>query len=448
MLTALSSPAVCVIDDEKADYEPILAVLNSCFISAVHLSGTLESLPPSPFPRLQLVFLDLHLTGSIGKDAASYTANFFRKAVAPTTAPLVVVIWSKYSSDPAGDEETEAALFKRTLLEAAPDYEGRLIFVEMSKPKPDVRPVDWRDQLKSEIEQTLQGLPAIEVLWKWNELVKEGCAQVSRDMTLTAGAAIAGTTRSLPDGLTATMQKLAVAQSEGNFVPATAPKYLVSILSQLLLDQLEHPEGIASIAAHGAWLGGNPAGNVAADFPARMNGLLITSEHSAAAPFAPGTVFKITDHAGFNSVFGKSVDDLLSMWVKPASKEHWPEWQKSAQPVLIELSPVCDLAQGHRVSALLVAGIVVPSAMASKARKVGEAFGQIAVNFYVRWQGNAAFPAQEVALGYCNRYKATVPAGQMVNWLEPWFRLRELPVASIRNANAAHAARVGYASVV
>jgi hypothetical protein len=133
MLSALASPSVCVIDDEEEDYLPVLSVLNSNFVSTVHLLGTIDGLPPKPFEELKLVFLDLHLSGSIGKDAASYTADIFRKVVSAQTAPIIVVIWSKYAGDkidvsgqPAEDQETEAELFKRTLLGAERIYEGRL----------------------------------------------------------------------------------------------------------------------------------------------------------------------------------------------------------------------------------------------------------------------------------------------------------------------------------
>lgn len=455
MLNALSSPSVCVIDDEQDDYEAILAVLNGCFISAVHLLGTADSLPPQPFSRLQLIFLDLHLNASTGKDAASHTANVFRRVVSNKTAPIIVVIWSKYAGDklvtadvPAEDQETEAELFKRTLLEVEPSYKERLIFLEMPKPKLDDRPEDWHVKLKEELTKSLQGQSAIEVLWAWNEIVQEGCAQVSRNITMAAQAAIEGTGRSLPEGLTAAMQKLTKAQAEGDLAPAIAPKYLISVLSHLLLDQLENSDGVTSITAHGDWLSEDPGAAAGAGFPAKMNGLLFTSEHNPnGAAYAPGTVYRISDQDMFQTAFGKSLDELLGEWVKP-TKANWQEWKSGAQPVLIELSPVCDLAQGNRINALLVAGVVVPLALSDCVNKSGDAYGKIAVSFYLRWAGGENFAAQTVGLGFCNRYKLTVPARQMAQWLTPWFRLRELPIASIRNANAAHAARVGYASVV
>jgi hypothetical protein len=452
MLSSLASPTVCVIDDEELDSEPILTALNGLYVSCVHLTGSIDTLPNTPFDRLRLVFLDLHLNGAYGKNAASNTANVFRRVVSLDTAPIVVVIWSKYAQDkvaadglPPNEQDTEAELFKKTLLGAEPKFNGRLIFVEMPKPQKDDRPEDWSETLKTQIEAALTNQSAVELLWAWDRIVKDGCAKVSQDMTLVAQAAIAESPRELKDGLKATMQNLAKAQSEGDFGPVTAPKHLLTVLTQLLVDQLEHPTGIASISSHGTWLSENPPGAVPADFAGQMNGFLLTSDHAnGAAVYAPGTVFKIKDAAKFRLAFGKEVSDLLAMWMKTTSGT-WAAWLRDARPILIELSPACDLAQGHRVNALLVAGVVAPTSYASTINKNGEAFGKIA-NFHLRWPVEG-LPAEEVVLGYCNRYKTTLPAGQLVDWLEPWFRLRDLPLASIRNANASHAARVGFVSL-
>jgi len=443
MLAALASPLVCVIDDEKDDYEPLLAILNECFVGAIHLLGSSDCVPPEPFKGLRLIFLDLHLTAAIGKTAASHTANFFLKTVATVSAPLIVVIWSKYASDISGEEETESDLFKRTLLIAAPCFKDRLIFVEMEKPKVDDRPQDWRKKLKDQIQTSLRDHQAIEVMWSWNELVMESCAEVCRDMT--SQAASAGSTQALQDNLKDTMRRLADAQSGGYFGPKTAPSHLVALLNQLLVDQLEHPSGIARIAPHGDWLGVKSTSAPPAGFAGKMNGLLLTSElGDGAAIYSPGTVFRIKSAEGFECAFGKKVNELLEEWIGPA-KKNYQDWRKDALPVLIELSPACDVAQSNRISTLLVAGFIAPKSYASKVKISSEAFGKI-LNFYLRWPVEG-MQAQEIVLGYCNRYKTTLPAASLAAWLAPWFRLRELPTASIRNSNAAHAARVGFVSL-
>lgn len=127
MIAHLAFPSVCVVDDEEVDYKPILAALNEMFVSFVHLTGEVAKLPASPFDRLRLVFLDLHLSGNSSKTSASHTANVFRRLVSSDTAPVVVVIWSKYASQkvhaprvPAEDQETESQLFQKNAARGGP----------------------------------------------------------------------------------------------------------------------------------------------------------------------------------------------------------------------------------------------------------------------------------------------------------------------------------------
>ena len=333
-----------------------MRALNRLHVSAIHLTGEIDALPTTPFKRLRLVFLDLHLSGSVGKDAASNTANVFIRSVSSDTGPIVVVIWSKYANDkvadssaPPEDQETEAELFKGTLLGAEPKYKGRLIFVEMAKPKQDDRPEDWADLLKAEIEKSLRDQPAVEILWGWESLVEASYSQVTQGLTSIAEAAVADSQFELKDSLKGTLQRLAEAQGEGDFTSATAPSHLLTVLTQLLVDQLEHPEGITAVAPHGNWLIDKEQGHVGNGFAARMNALLLTSS-KAHGPnlYVPGTVYRIKNEPrAFKKAFGKRLSSLIDICCsEKRPKPKWKDWRKHAYPILIELSPVCDVAQG------------------------------------------------------------------------------------------------------
>jgi len=472
MISQLAAPSVCVIDDEKDDYEPILKALNDLYVSAVHILGSdIEKLPPAPFKRLRLVFLDLHLTASMGKDAASHTAKVFTRVVSPDTAPIVVVIWSKYAADkvdvagvPPEDQETEAQLFQRTLLEAEPKFKGRVVFLEMSKPKAD-RPEEealWVEQLKTEIEAALQGQPAVEVLWTWDSLVKDACTAVSEGLTTVAQATNDGAEGRLGDALKATLQRLALAQGEGDLSKHTAPGHVVAVLSELLTDQLEHPDGVALLAPHGEWLS-EGARHPADALSARMNGFLLTcGATTGAAPFIPGTVYRGLKTREFCRLFGATPSQLINSFnkyqtkPKPPGEKTWRagaptnrianllEWRKAATPVAIELSPVCDVAQRKRHTCILVAGLLVPQAKADEFAK-GDSLQGFAP-FFLRWKTDG-FDEQDVALVVGHSFRAAIAAQSVPDWLEPWFRLRELPTTAIRNQQAAHTARVGYVSL-
>jgi hypothetical protein len=444
MISLLASPSVCVVDDEEADYKPILAALNSLYVSSVHILGNdIDSLPSLPFKRLQLVFLDLHLNNSIGKTAASHTANVFKRIVWANTAPIIVVIWSKYAQDCEEDEETEAELFKRTLLEAEPRFKGKLIFVEMPKPMPDDRPQDWTAVLRAEVENALTGQNAVNVLWTWDSMVRDASMGVGEGLTAIAAASADQSHIELTDALKDTMQRLAQAQGEGDFSPATAPGHLLAVLAQLLMDHLEH-SSIEPLSTHGGWLAAEPQNAPAVGFAARMNGLLLTAAvSSASAPLIPGTVYRLKDAMKFDDVFGR---DLLSLQtlcstMRP-TQEKWPDWVKEARPVLVEISPACDVAQNTRISSLLIAGLVVPASLAKHRKSSGDSFGVLPL-LHLRWAA-PGFPEQDAALIFCHRYKVAAPVEWLQEWIEPWFRLREMPTAALRAAHAGHSARIGY----
>jgi hypothetical protein len=110
----------------------------------------------------------------------------------------------------------------------------------------------------------------------------------------------------------------------------------------------------------------------------------------------------------------------------------------------VEISPACDVAQGKRVCALLIAGLIVPTALEKQKKKADFLF--VSPPFRVRWSVEG-FEEQDAILLLCHNYKTSIPHLKTKRWIEPWFRLRDLPITSIRNANTAHAARVGYISI-
>lgn len=464
MINQLASPSVCVIDDEPDDYSSILNALNELYISAVWIPGTsLDQLPPRPFTRLQLVFLDLHLTNSLGKDAASHTANVFIKTVSSVTAPVVVVIWSKYADDkvladdvPPEDQETESELFKRTLLEAEPKFKNRLIFLEMDKPKKEERPADWTDRLRQEITDTLGGQAAIGLLWTWDGLVKDANSALMASLTDLAEETAGGVDTQLTDDhLKEVLQRLSKAQGEADLSEATAPGHLVAILSQLLMDQLEHADGGQALAAHGVWLNATPTGKTKASIAAKMNGFLLTSGCTeGAGPYLPGTVYAVNDTEAFLSALGSDREHLEKMFCNvtrtEANSAQMDEWYAAVRPVLLEISPVCDVAQNKRRNAHLVGGLVIPAAWIGQMKVGGDAWSFLPpsakTTLALRWP-LAAFSGGEVKLVFHHSLKVTLNAAAEGQWFSPWFRLRELPTAAIRNPHMSHGSRVGYVSI-
>jgi len=447
MISVLAAPSVCVVDNEPEDYEPILLALNALYVSSIHIKGDdIGQLPEEPFSGLKLVFQDLHLTADTGKNAASHAANVFRKLVSTGTAPVVVVIWSKYSSDPVnevGEQSTEADVFRTTLLDAVPEFSERLIFVEMQKKKPADRPAGsaWIEEIKAEIANTLNGKESVAALWQWEMLVQRAGIGICKEVTSLAYEAATATHTTLQEGLKAAMQSVAKAQSIGDFSAETAPRQLTSALSQLLLDYLESPSGAAELHEHGIWLAQEPNVEVKGALRPKLNGLLLTANLAKGNfPFSPGVVYKVLESGAFEAALGRSQASLIADCYG-GNPGQCANWQQGVKPVLIEISATCDVAQGNRHRALVIGGLIVPAEL-SKHAKNKDAWHTVPA-FTLRW-GKSDFGSQDASLVFCSRYRATLPADAVPEWLDPWFRLRDLPTSALRNWHSAMASRVGY----
>jgi hypothetical protein len=219
----------------------------------------------------------------------------------------------------------------------------------------------------------------------------------------------------------------------------------MTVLTQLLVDQLDHVDA-QTLSAHGEWLAGAAAAAAVDGFAARMNGLLLTAAlQPDSSPFLPGTVYRVIDNTKFPASFGGEVSSMLGQCCDrgPESNKR-KEWLQEARAVLIEISPACDVAQKSRVNALLIGGVIIPSRLAN-AKKTGDAFASLPTLF-LRWAA-VDFPEQDASLVFCLRYKLAVPVAAKLDWIEPWFRLREMPTASVRALHSGHSARIGYVTM-
>ena len=468
MIPRLASPSVCVIDDEEEDYKPILDALLTLGIGCVHIRGdNMSGLPPQPFKGLRILFMDLYLSASSGKTAATHAANVFKKVVSADTAPVLVVIWSKHSNERAGDaglppedQPTAATLFKEALLEAQPAFQERLIFTEMSKAKLHERPKDnteWIRTLQSDIEKKLAEFPACDVLWSWESLIRDSGNSTSEELTALASQhrASAGSdgdvgsgSPSLDDSLKLVFRHLVKEQGGPDCPASDAPRHLAAVLAQSLADQVEHSSGLEILSNHGAWLCEQEGLPKTAPFAAQLNGILITAAKSSGGPpFVPGMVYRLGDLSKFKDTFGVPFGHLTwNCYQKVDTGNTWThdEWKASVIHIFIEISPACDFQQRTRRQALLIAGLMVPAAGRLNAKR-GDAYETLPT-FELRWPIEGS-PKSDVFLTFSCRYKLTMNPTREPEWLIPWFRLRELPTASLRNWHASHAARVGYTSL-
>lgn len=453
MITDLSSPSVCVIDDEEEDYIPILNALITLGLGSVHIRGRNDDpLPPQPFNAVRLVFVDLHLNGLTGKSAASHTANVVRRVIPAKSGPILVVIWSKYAHDPVtgpetppDDQQSEADIFKSTLLGADPSYKGRLVFTEMPKPKPnDGRPTsgEWALSLQAEISRVLEAYSAFNVLWRAEGLVRDSALNVTERL-----AALAGDdgeeTLPIEQKLRLLLRLLTQQQAGPDISQVTAERHFMTVFSQLGQDIIEATVAACRTEAPTAWLA--DAVDPTQQTPitsARLNSFLLTAPpHPATATFMPGTVFNVVDIEQMEQAAGFSFEALQTDCFngKPTSTE-FADFKAKTKPVFVEITPACDFHQGHRRCATLIAGLVCEGAAAKKANS------RDACRITPLFEDRYVQPAVDVRMVFCSRFRFTTSVQAHPRWLEPRLRLRDVVATDIRNWHSSQASRVGYLS--
>jgi len=126
-MRTLETTRVCIIDDEREEYLPLIQALSRLRVGCIHVAGDkVEDLPDEPLSGLRLVFLDMKL-GTEGDDnvVTAHTAQVFSRVVSPTSAPLLVVVWTKHKD--------LIETFRNRLFEAYPQYQGKLLFTRIEK---------------------------------------------------------------------------------------------------------------------------------------------------------------------------------------------------------------------------------------------------------------------------------------------------------------------------
>lgn len=225
----------------------------------------------------------------------------------------------------------------------------------------------------------------------------------------------------------------------------TCARHLATVLAQTLADQLEHTDALNAFTKHSKWLSdftNLPKANTIAP---SLNSLLLTaSPQEHALPFVPGTVYRVRGESGFESAFGIKIRELVDTACTKKEGPSLEEWRAKAKPIVIEISPACDVHNGNRRNSLLIAGLILPVSVRANAKRDG-AFETLP-DFELRW-GLADFAAQNAFLLFCGRFKATAKPQREPRWLAPWFRLRELPTTALRNWHSGQASRVGYVSL-
>lgn len=469
MIGRVSSPSVCVIDDEEEEFRTILDALARIGLAAVHFRGDdLDGLPPKgkPLVGLRLIFTDLNINNASHKMALGYTAQVFHRIVSGQHGPLFAVVWSKHAAETDDtDGKTNAQKFAEILFSDHPEYQGTVFLEEMPKPLGLAHNTDNVDLFVGKVTELLNRWKAFDLLLRW-ESTLQAAALKAADELLKLARAGAPTANSLSraDGLAENLEiilkSLVKAQAISGQPTSSPSTTLASVMASLVSDQLDHSPDCAELSLHDSWLRDYRELPKELAHQCEINGMLLIGAVQKGRQFTPGTVYKVLDVALFESNFGETtkalIADCFDRMKDDQTKSKYHQWKSKAEVVVVELSPECDVQQGHRKTVCLVAGVIVPATEGINGRRA-DAWIKLPpamIDIECDESQAASIDSGVSALGrcislvFCARYKAALRASAgEPSWLKPIFRLRELPAASLRNWVAGQASRVGFVSL-
>ncbi len=451
-MKTLFSTQVCIIDDEPREYRRLLCVLNELRIGSILIRGDrIEELPAKPFPNLRLVFLDMHLGTHGGMDHRSVTAQtaaVFARVVSPESAPIVVIIWTKYSD--------LADSFRTSLYQACPDFCGRLFLVRLDKPQPPAR-IDVT-KLRTDIERELALLAPVSLLWNWDSLVQRAASCVTTELCRLA-ALQSDVSQSdnesqerakMLSALNSIVHFLVKAEAGKSLTEEAAASAFLSILAPLHHDKLENLVPEPELPAAALVLNPGPQhSKPKAEVLVALNTMLLTGICSAPSDaFRPGTLYHVENGDDFESATGVSVvrsvrEFCQKQLLEPASEAKFSTWAASCRAVLLEVSPSCDFAQGKRPIMRLVAGLLVPRGSINqlKTRKE-EGYSALRCLDFIRVPALNA--ETDWMLVFSSALVFSLAAGRPCPFLNAIARLKEPVLADLRNWLSHQGSRPGY----
>ncbi len=401
----------------------------------------------TPLPGLRMVFVDMHLgTAGDANQVAAHTANVFSRVVAPDGGPVLVVFWTKHT-------EEYITAFKARLFGKWSSFLGRLVFARMDKPQASTD-IDPR-KLEADVREQLSEHHPLDLVWEWEQAVHDAASDTMSALAKLAAErggivitddepTMAGKVQNAYKFL---LRLLLDASAGRNAIEESALKNLHGGLTPLHNDRLEHSSSIVGKSSAHLLLNEEKPNPTAAESAAINSMLLVAPVDADTTELGPGSLYTFAELAMFKGAFGQEwatvAEKILDPFkIKPVDQ---PTIIDQCRPVLAEVSADCDYAQQKRPVARLVAGVLVPSALAKelKNREQFRSADYLRYGTAVRLQN----PEGDWLPIFISQFVFSLSPTTLPTWFQPVGRLRLGPLAELRHWLAFHTTRPGYLKV-
>jgi hypothetical protein len=366
MTFQLPKARVIIVDDDLKEVDGLLMALKKEHVAAIHLDGAIETMPDSPPTDLRLLILDLYLDAARNIETAK---QVFNSLVADGCGPFVLVIWTT-------QDETVKDEFERFLA----DNPQKKPLATLYKQKLHYRKgeVEFEfDRLRQDIEKELsEKCGAFVLLMDWERLVARAANQVVANL-------FALTTGSTDQSMAIAVLKELLKAGGGEFASGLSAQDRVRILYDAL-HRIHNDYLTTDIAAEEELTAMTSVLEQAsraldAATKARVQAyLLLDTRYSTLGVPLPGAVYDLCSlpektrpwrsEEVIREVLRKrnlreaKAKDLLAA----AEKKNG-----DVRAILLEITPLCDVAQQNRVGSRFVGGVLFKISENAKLKDYG-----------------------------------------------------------------------------
>jgi len=437
-----------IIDDEIIEAMPIVRALGLLGISSIYHDAHPDRDYSTKHAGVRLLVLDMVLGERVAdannpKDVASGLIGALRQILDPSPGLLVAVCWTKHKENV--DEFVKAFATEFPYIQLAD-----VLVLE----KTDVEDPAKSESLVQGIRDAMSRYEPATLLLGWEQLVHEAATKTTSNICELAATHAATEKTSWSDGAYAVCAALALAERGARLTtegPDFALRGLTDALGPLLLDRIEHatpdvPKEVAALLFETAgrevdqWV--NSTSLLRTDLRAILNSKVNISYNVTKGEVCPGNVY-VLPWKGENYA---ATQPYFSEWPEvKADTFCFKPGEKLAPghfPVLVEITPPCDFAQGKGKVPRFVTGFLIPESSTAPIREEAAYVRRVSI-----FQLNTLDINGVHSLAINCHYIVSFPRA-ITQKLHPSFRLRSAIAADVVAWIGAHMSRPGFVQLV
>jgi hypothetical protein len=444
-VNGLGGARVVVVDDEFNEAMPMIKAFSRAGVPTAYFNGTTQSELPSPTRRLhgvRLAILDMDLgVGGSPENKASTLVQVLGKIIAPKNGPYGVLIWTNHP-----DLESLALKYISERSEAP-----RPVFVaKMHKadffsglPKAGSPPTFALARLSRALRAELVENSPLECLQVWEALCFRAATNVTNqlgEVAATEAPDLAQWRKAWQDEALPLLLAIGKAQAGKNLSAENCMLSIFLALTPLHGDRLDLlAEGTTvGLSTHVARIMA-ASGTSQVDRKAKVNSMLhLGSDHLE--QFSPGNayVWGKSNKPTFLPAIGGILVGAADVSSPKKERQNLDVLRSNARLCGVEITPICDYAQGKMGLARIIAGFVLPAGYGKSVRKAG----------YLKCFGPLYLPKTRVTASdsyniYLDARHVVSAELALVKTLTPIARVRSQLLADIQLWAAYQASRQG-----